>query len=627
MRNKRRIIFAIVGLLLLVSCEERSSELLVENESVNSNQEYVNNEHALNELQPVILGEKLENPFSVENMQLALDSLMSKPNELEEAGVTNRSASCVEIYPTDWYICFKVDSTQFNTLISDTTLSFSQVPLDYEVIQEGDYLEEFQQSDIKTLYTVVKPGYENPDGIDFEIIEELFIPENSEYYAEENADEIESTTENRSVSTKVMNDDFVNALLIQSFVLTGNEKFLPNPEQVKNRSSVYECTTKRFLWWEWTDCNTVYYPEGTIKYETPNGYMPVKGVKVVMWRWFTRIEVTTDKNGYFKSKTKLSHLLATNNVQYYLKMLGTNGSYTWRLDATITGADCWWIDEYNLGSHSPSGYSINIGVNHKAWAKCLVSNAVYDYVTYMRKEGLTLPPNDLRIAVGGNTEWRSCAPLYNKHKNHDFEALASFANILFPFISFSLIKPDIIIVCNNNLSHYYRRVSAVWHELSHASHLQAMINNKGYWWASEYWTTVVTQEGLNEVNRRDTYGKKGDKNWEYIALAEGWACYREWKMSKAYLEYNSISKTHISSGNNAEYSKTPKNFADKIYYRYASLFVELLPYYTDKEIENAISSSNNIKDFNNYLLKSLRTTKYANFIKNRLEYYANTDDL
>ena len=44
-------------------------------------------------------------------------------------------------------------------------------------------------------------------------------------------------------------------------------------------------------------------------------------------------------------------------------------------------------------------------------------------------------------------------------------------------------------------------------------------------------------------------------------------------------------------------------------------------------LEYAISSSNNIKDFNNYLLKSLRTTKYENFIKNRLEYYANTDDL
>lgn len=83
-------------------------------------------------------------------------------------------------------------------------------------------------------------------------------------------------------------------------------------------------------------------------------------------------------------------------------MQGQNGTYKWHLDANLFGAACLWVNEYNLGSHSPNGYSINIDTTHKAWRQCLVSNAVYDYVTYVRNEGLTLPPNNLRIAVGNN---------------------------------------------------------------------------------------------------------------------------------------------------------------------------------------------------------------------------------
>ncbi|MBQ2025607.1 MAG: hypothetical protein II215_03940, partial [Paludibacteraceae bacterium] len=291
-----------------------------------------------------------------------------------DAGISNRSAEAIEIYPTDWYIRFTVDSTEFNKLISDSTLSLSQIPLDYEIIQEGDYLEEFQQADVKTLYATVKPGYTNPYDIEFEILEELFIPENSEYYSE--TDISSSIIENRALNKKLIDNDLVNALIIQSFVLTGNENQLPDKNTVKERKMYEECVEKKFLWWRWTDCDTYYYPEGFVKYETPKGYEPVKGVKMVMWRWFYRIEVTTDANGYFISDTRLNHLLATNNVQYYLKMEGQNGQNRWSQNVSICGALCFWNDNFNLGSFSPNMNEFKIGVNHKAWGKCLVNNAI-----------------------------------------------------------------------------------------------------------------------------------------------------------------------------------------------------------------------------------------------------------
>ena len=278
MKNVRRICVTIVGLLLLVSCEDVSKDLSSSDNSVGmtQNSTTTNNQE---ELTPVILGERLNNPFSVENMQLALNSLLEKPDELEGAGVSKRNAEVLDITPTDWYICVKVDSTQFNTLISDTTLTLTQIPLDYEIEQHGDYLEEFQSSEIKTLYTVVKPGYTNPYGIDFEIIDELFIPENSEYYSEEVIEDSEGEIETRSASIKLMDDNFVNTLLIQSFILTGNEKFLPKKNKIEERKMCEECVQKKFLWWSWNDCNTYYYPEGKVYFQTPDGYEPVKGIK------------------------------------------------------------------------------------------------------------------------------------------------------------------------------------------------------------------------------------------------------------------------------------------------------------------------------------------------------------
>ena len=623
MRNKRRIIFAIVGLLLLVSCEERSSELLVENESVNSNQEYVNNEHALNELQPVILGEKLENPFSVENMQLALDSLMSKPNELEEAGVTNRSASCVEIYPTDWYICFKVDSTQFNKLILDTTLTLSQIPLDYEIIQEGDYLEEFQESDIKTLYTVVKPGYINPDGIDFEILEELFIPENSEYYSETNISQ--TNIENRSFSRKIMDDNFVTALLIQSFILTGNENQLPNKNQIENRMMFEECVQKSFLWWTWTDCNICYYPEGTVKIQTPKGYEPVKGIKMVMWRWFTRIEAVTDKNGYYKSKTKLNKLLCTNNIQCYLQMVGQNGENQWSMNVSVAGAVCLWNDSYNLGSFHPDRNDFKINVSHKAWGKCLINKAIYDYIDIARENNLTLPPKQLKVAVHDKMR-SSSAPLLNNHLNSSFTAgaknyldviLGGFGEtVVYAMLWWGL--PDLMLCYEPNLNLYERMISTVWHELTHATHVQAMKNNKGEWFASKYWSNNVYQQAKNAMTspNGDPYGKKGGDYWEYIALSEGWANYRQWKISKEFLKYNSIQMVKYG---HSKYDATPYSRVNEIEYRYAALINDISSYVSDKVFEKGIASCNTISEFKNYLIRE--KSNYATIIKNEFDKY------
>ncbi len=613
----------IAGLLFLIGCEDRSAEFSTVNESVDLPQESVVDECIDNELRPIILGDRLENPFSIENMQLALDSLRSKPNELEEAGVINRSASNVEIYPTDWYICFKVDSTQFNKLVLDTTLTLSQIPLDYEIVQEGDYLEEFQESEIKTLYTVVKPGYINPDGIDFEVIEELFIPENSEYYIET---EINQTgVENRAFDGKTMDDDFVTALLIQSFILTGNENQLPNKGQVENRMMFEECAQKSFLWWSWTDCGIYYYPEGTVKLQTPKGYEPVKGIKVVMWRWFTRIEAITDNNGYYKSRTKLNKLLCTNNIQCYLQMVGQNGDNKWTMNLSIGGVLCLWNESYNLGSFSPDRNDFKISVNHKAWGKCLINKAIYDYIDIARENDLTLPPKQLKVAIHDKLR-SSSAPLLNNHLNMSFTSGANIPiDVLFGGVGEAAVYfllwwglPDLMLCYEPNLGQYEKMVSTVWHELTHATHVQAMKNNKGVWFASKYWSNNVYQQAKNAMTspNGDPYGAKGGDYWEYIALSEGWANYRQWKISKEFLKYNSIQMVKYG---NSRYDATPYSRVNEIEYRYAALINDISSYVSDKVFEKGIASCNTISEFKNYLIRE--KSNYATIIKKEFDKY------
>ncbi len=81
------------------------------------------------------------------------------------------------------------------------------------------------------------------------------------------------------------------------------------------------------------------------------------------------------------------------------------------------------------------------------------------------------------------------------------------------------------------LNEYY---STVWHELSHTSNFNRVKNEKGFWPASAYWRSLI----ITEIGHSDNYGKKGDGNWEQIALCEGWASYREWKMPYMYLAFN-----------------------------------------------------------------------------------------
>jgi hypothetical protein len=492
--------------------------------------------------QPMQLGAQKENPFSVDNMKKALDTLVKYAHE-EESGIALRSAATnMEITPTDLYVRFRPKNDQQDSLLRiDTTLKLMNFPLDYEIIQDGDYYVDSLDADSPYIwyYTTVKPGYIPIFGVEYEILSELFIPENSPYYYEEDVLNVSNAVNANRLNVEARaNKNILKALTSISFVLTGNENDL-NPN-IKPLSSETIC--KRYCLWFicWTDCDTYYYPEGYIKLNTPTGNVGLKGVKIRMWRWFTITDTRTNANGYYKSSHRFDKLWVWNDPYYYVIFDGYHSSYgrSWDISKSIAGTVCLWDDSYSCGAHSPNGYSMTFYTNSSSWGKCVLNNAVYDYMAKASADGIALPPLKLEIACKNSTVFTSSAPMLRNHQNMSlFYAYPWTLGMLdlYGYVFFNWAMPDLILRYTNNINRYNEMITVVWHELTHASQVARMTSEKGKNWASTYWSKNVYRQAANSIATGNPYGNKGNQYWEIIALSEGWANYREEYLARMYL--------------------------------------------------------------------------------------------
>ena len=76
--------------------------------------------------------------------------------------------------------------------------------------------------------------------------------------------------------------------------------------------------------------------------------------------------------------------------------------------------------------------------------------------------------------------------------------------------------------------------------------IQIIKGEKGYWWASAYWSANIYQQAANQIGSGYPYGSKGDSRWQQIALSEGWSNYREQVLTRNYLGLPNYSATSNS---------------------------------------------------------------------------------
>ncbi|MCQ2295785.1 MAG: hypothetical protein MJZ45_00115 [Bacteroidales bacterium] len=188
----------------------------------------------------VQLGKKLDNAYSVTNMQNAYQKLRERGEITED----------ITISETHTYIKItSIDSAGLDLLLNDTNIELFNYPLDYELIGTGVYE---PTNDSSILYTVIPAGYNLGSHIQYQVLEHCYIPDDKASIAEQMIEE-------------------------ESLRLTGN---LSDEPESKAGS----------------------IPQGYIKVYNTNSetYIPVMKVKV---RTNTLVNIRTaytDENGFYK---------------------------------------------------------------------------------------------------------------------------------------------------------------------------------------------------------------------------------------------------------------------------------------------------------------------------------------
>lgn len=407
----------------------------------------------------IVLGEQLEDPYSVENVARALDHLYPT-----RAGRIIPEA-------TDRYVRFlPADRAQLDELLS-LGLTLIDHPVDYRILREGDYYHDpsVPEGEITWQYAVVGKDFLFPEGIRCEVLDECYIAEND---PGSKADGIDWTAVER-----------------EAYRLTGNGDLLAPSSREGNGEAVYA--------------------EGDILLVDPAlGTTPagVRGVLVVSNSFVKIAKGYTDAQGHYR----LNRAFAT-EMRYRIVFKNEKGFAT-GFNLVLVPASV-----STLGTAGPEGVSVTVDAqsNRSLFCRSVINNACCDYFDACKGEGgeeLSTPPDNLRIwcfqllDVSGAVMMQHGTLIDNTIIG---QWLGSYSTLVKMFL------PDLVIGlkdCQDCRSIY----SLVLHECAHASHYTKVGN--GYWdTLAEFMLKAFASSGTM------SYGSAQDAGSGHVAVAEMWA--------------------------------------------------------------------------------------------------------
>lgn len=421
-----------------------------------------------NDVEIIKIGQKLDNPYSVNNMKKAYVELRKRKGNLK--------SSISTISPNFLYIRI-LPNTE-----NDINLDLFDYPLDYEVLSEGGcHDSSVPEGNITWQYTKVEKdfNFSKLNGIKYEILEECYIPDENDLKAGSELDELEQI----------------------SFELLG----------YKDANEETNTLTTRGIF-------SRYKPKGTLKVldNKTNSYVGVKGVEVICTTFLRWGKGYTDENGNYEVQRKFMI-----GPLYTVKFKNhTYGFKVWGLSGPIIGSAV-----YLMGFHNKKGYNRSFTDRATAWKWATVNNAAYEYFQGKYFPNSSRESNNFCSSAGKGLRLMvipfsnvGAAPLIRKIDKHlGVNSHSSWNNF---FINTLLgipanllvsltkkIQPDVIIGTSSKSS---ERISElVFHELAHHDHF--LLAGDSYW--------------ANYVNYIITYGSYGNgsgKNAEYCAIGEMW---------------------------------------------------------------------------------------------------------
>lgn len=303
----------------------------------------------------IVLGDKLEDPYTVENMTKALMSVY--PTKAGE----------IRIAPTDLYVRFLPKNQEEYDILEVCCPDMLDHPVDFQIKREGDYYHDpdIPEGDITWQYAVIEKDFVFPAGIKYEILDRCYIAEHD-------------------VVTR-FGDGGIDwgEVERESFRLTGNGNLLASGTKGSD------------------------HPSGRITvldelYDSdPIG---VKGVTVSCNVFVKFAHAFTDEEGYYEmSKT------FAGNPRYRLLFKNVKG-FGIGVNLILVPASF-----STLGKDSPTGVSCQIDKysNRALFSRSVVNNAVYDYFDSCQSGGemMETPPSNLRLWLFQNLDASSAVML------------------------------------------------------------------------------------------------------------------------------------------------------------------------------------------------------------------------
>ncbi len=411
----------------------------------------------------IVLGEKLEDPYALDNVTKALASLY--PTKAES----------IQLDATDLYVRLLPSSREDLETLEKMGVKMLDHPMDYSIVEEGDYYHdpEIDEEDITWQYAVVSPDFVPPASVRCELIHKCYL------------------AEAENVTKAGLGWIDWDAVERESYRLTGNEDMLL--PQTKGEK-------------------VAHIPQGRIcivdKEHDPDT-IGVAGVQVSCNVFVKFDRCFTDKDGYyqmkksFKSKPRF-RLVYTNSKGF---TLGFNAVF---VKGSIS----------TLGRQPSTGCSITVSENSDGsmFKRCAINNAAYDYYEACSSNGVKIktPPANLTIWNIGLLE-SSATVMLHQGAILDIDMISSVIGEWTPIVK--LFMPDIILGTKNYQT--YRQIyHNVQHEMAHASHYMQVGN--AYWdtYAMLILEGYMTTGGV-------TYGTGAEDNAGYCEVGEMWAYYME----------------------------------------------------------------------------------------------------
>ena len=412
------------------------------------------------------LGEKLEDPYTVKNMQEAVASLY--PTRAGE----------IIISTTDLYVRFLPESEEDYVRLLDLGLRMTDHPVDYRIVREGDYYHdpEVDADAITWQYAVVPKDFDFPSGIRYEVLDECYISENDPVTRADSG----------------LDWDAVEA---EAFRLTGNgDLYVPASSRAGEEPV---------------------FPAGRITVEDPDAFggkpYGLAGVMVSCNSFVKFATGYTDRDGYYQLSKKFS-----STPRYRLVFKNVSG-FSIGLNLILVPAS---VSTLGVGPAAGMDVHIDASSDGALFRRAVVNNAAYDYYSRCEPSDLDIkaPPQDLRIWIFKDLDCSSAAMLHHGAFIESNELvqkyLGAYSSILKTFL------PDITIGARAGDGSFMDIYSSVMHELSHASHY-AQVGNA--WWGK--YVSYILKSYVTEG--REAYGTGTKADAGYCEIGEMWGYFME----------------------------------------------------------------------------------------------------